>query len=80
MTNINFSSSVGSNQDQLHQRIAKADYHGCLLMVTRSKNHSFIGIRGIVVLETKKTLQNIFEDDKIKSNYHSNRINFLSGK
>ena len=66
MDNI-FSSAVGINQDQLHQRIAKADYHGCLLMVTRSKNPSYIGARGIVVLETKNTFQIICEDDKLKS-------------
>ena len=55
----------------LYQKIAKADYHGCLLMVTRSKCPSYIGAKGIVVLETKNTFQIICEDDKLKS------INFL---
>ena len=55
----------------LYQKIAKADYHGCLLMVTRSKCPSYIGAKGIVVLETKNTFQIICEDDKLKI------INFL---
>nr|SVE73274.1 EOG090X0GV5 [Ceriodaphnia reticulata] len=59
-------STVGANQDLLHQRIAKADYHGCLLMVTRSKCPSYIGAIGIVVLETKNTFQIICEDDQLR--------------
>nr|SVE94584.1 EOG090X0GV5 [Simocephalus serrulatus] len=59
-------STKSANQDMLHQRIAKADYHGCLLMVTRSKCPSYIGVIGIVVLETKNTFQLICEDDKLK--------------
>ena len=62
-------STSGANQDLLHQRIAKADYHGCLLMVTRSKCPSYIGAKGIVVLETKNTFQIICEDDKLKSKF-----------
>nr|SVE76731.1 EOG090X0GV5 [Daphnia longispina] len=59
-------SASGANKDMLYQKIAKADYHGCLLMVTRSKCPSYIGAKGIVVLETKNTFQIICEDDKLK--------------
>nr|SVE76105.1 EOG090X0GV5 [Daphnia hispanica] len=59
-------SAGGANKDILYQRIAKADYHGCLLMVTRSKCPSYIGAKGIVVLETKNTFQIICEDDQLK--------------
>nr|SVE93964.1 EOG090X0GV5 [Scapholeberis mucronata] len=59
-------STASANQDMLYQRIAKADYHGCLLMVTRSKCPSYIGTKGIVVLETKNTFQIICEDDKLR--------------
>lgn len=51
----------------LYERIAKADYHGCLLMVTRSKCPAYIGSKGIVVLETKNTFQIICEDDELRS-------------
>nr|SVE73904.1 EOG090X0GV5 [Daphnia atkinsoni] len=59
-------SAGGANKDLLYQRIAKADYHGCLLMVTRSKCPSYIGAKGIVVLETKNTFQITCEDDQLK--------------
>ncbi|XP_046460161.1 ribonuclease P protein subunit p29-like [Daphnia pulex] len=59
-------SATGANKDGLYQKIAKADYHGCLLMVTRSKCPSYIGAKGIVVQETKNTFQIICEEDKLK--------------
>ena len=63
----------------LHQQIAKADYHGCLLMITRSKCPSHIGIKGIVVLETKNTFQIICEDDKLRSkSIHLNEHEHIS--
>lgn len=65
-----FSSTTGANQDQLHQRLAKADYHGCLLIVKRSRCPSYIGMSGLVIMETKNTFQIICEDDKLRSNYY----------
>nr|SVE92736.1 EOG090X0GV5 [Megafenestra aurita] len=59
-------STSETKKDMLYQRIAKADYHGCLLMVTRSKCPAYIGSKGIVVLETKNTFQIICEDDKLR--------------
>ncbi|KAI9560723.1 hypothetical protein GHT06_011673 [Daphnia sinensis] len=59
-------STKAANKDLLYQRIAKADYHGCLLMVTRSKCPSYIGAKGIIVLETKNTFQIICEDDQLR--------------
>nr|SVE79837.1 EOG090X0GV5 [Daphnia magna]SVE82248.1 EOG090X0GV5 [Daphnia magna] len=59
-------SAKAANKDLLYQRIAKADYHGCLLMVTRSKCPSYIGAKGIIVLETKNTFQIICEDDQLR--------------
>nr|SVE74527.1 EOG090X0GV5 [Daphnia barbata] len=59
-------STAGANKDLLYQRIAKADYHGCLLMVTRSKCPSYIGAKGIVVLETKNTFQIICDDNQLR--------------
>ena len=55
------------NQDMLNTHLAKADYTGCLLMVTKSKCPSYIGVKGIVIMETKNTLKIICADDKIRS-------------
>lgn len=53
----------------LHTHLAKADYTGCLLMVTRSKCPSYIGVKGIVILETKNTLKIICPDDQLRSTF-----------
>ena len=71
-----FSSANASNQDQLNNRLAKADYHGCLLMVTRSKCPSHVGLDGIVVMETKNTFQIICKDDRTKSKMINSAIKF----
>lgn len=71
-------SAKAANKDLLYQRIAKADYHGCLLMVTRSKCPSYIGAKGIIVLETKNTFQIICEDDQLRSKLAHCIIVFLN--
>jgi RNase P/RNase MRP subunit p29 len=63
-----FVGTTGSNQDQLDARLVKGDCHGCLLMVSRFKYPSHIGVKGIVLLETKNTFQIICPDNKLKSN------------
>jgi len=64
--NLDISTSA-PNQDILHTHLAKADYTGCLLMVTRSKCPSYIGVKGIVILETKNTLKIICADDQLRT-------------
>ena len=64
-------STSSSNQDLLNTRLAKADYHGCLLLVNRSTNPVLVGIKGIVVMETKNTFQMVCQDDQLKSKYSS---------
>lgn len=64
--NLDVSTST-PNQDMLHTHLAKADYTGCLLMVTRSKCPSYIGVKGIVILETKNTLKIICPDDQLRT-------------
>ncbi|MFH4975251.1 hypothetical protein AB6A40_001960 [Gnathostoma spinigerum] len=46
------------------ERLLRADYHGCLLMVTEADNPSHIGIHGIVVRETRHTFQLITKKNK----------------
>ena len=55
------------NQMQLNQRVMKADYHGSIVRVCRSKCPSYVGIEGILLKETQNTLQLISKDNKIRS-------------
>ncbi|CAL1278863.1 unnamed protein product [Larinioides sclopetarius] len=51
----------------IYQKLLKADYHGCMLVVASSVCHTYIGIRGIVVQETKNVFRLITEEDKLKT-------------
>ncbi len=55
------------NLSQLNQKVMKADYHGSLLSVVRSKCPSYIGVKGILLQETQNTLRLIDTDNKIRS-------------
>lgn len=48
------------------ERVSKADYHGSLMTVTKSKSPSMVGITGIMIKETKFTFNIITKDDKLK--------------
>ncbi|XP_064641555.1 ribonuclease P protein subunit p29-like isoform X2 [Lineus longissimus] len=50
----------------IQQALLKADYHGCILTVTKSKCDSLVGISGIIIQETKNTFKIITKDDKLK--------------
>ena len=54
-------------QQQLSQKVTKADYHGSILRVCRSKCPCYVGIEGILLQETQNTLRIIGMDDKIRS-------------
>ncbi|KAL9597303.1 MAG: hypothetical protein Q9219_005227 [cf. Caloplaca sp. 3 TL-2023] len=51
-------------------RIASADFHGAKLTVTRSKCVSLVGLKGIVVRDTKFTFQVITKRNEMKSICH----------
>ncbi len=53
--------------EQLSQKVVKADYHGSILRVWRSKCPSYVGSEGIVVQETQNTVRLVTKEDKIKS-------------
>ncbi|CAI6271423.1 unnamed protein product [Periconia digitata] len=52
---------------QVGQMLGTADMHGALVEVTRSRCVSRVGIRGIVVRDTKFTFEIITEKDTIKA-------------
>jgi len=53
-------------QLQLQTRLCRADLHGALVKVTAATCPSHINIQGIVVMETKNTLQIISKDNHLR--------------
>ncbi|KAG0145753.1 hypothetical protein CROQUDRAFT_723252 [Cronartium quercuum f. sp. fusiforme G11] len=50
----------------IQSKLLKADYHGSVLSVCRSKNPSLIDLKGIVVQETQETFKLITVNDSVK--------------
>ena len=63
-----------AGQAQMNKSVVKADLHGCLITVQKSKCPSYIGTQGIVLQETQNTFKLICEDDKLKSKCETNII------
>lgn len=55
------------NLQQLNQKVTKADYHGCILKVWRSKCPTYVGIEGILLQETQNTLRIIAKDNRVRT-------------
>uniref|UniRef100_A0A182PC54 Ribonuclease P protein subunit p29 n=1 Tax=Anopheles epiroticus TaxID=199890 RepID=A0A182PC54_9DIPT len=47
--------------------LLKADYHGAKIHIVRSKQPSVVGMKGIVVLDTKGTFKMVSKDDKLRT-------------
>lgn len=63
-----FTSCYGKKDpEKADDRLLKADYHGCLLLVETAVNASQVGIRGIVVRESRNTFLIITPDDRLLS-------------
>ncbi|XP_058834196.1 ribonuclease P protein subunit p29 [Topomyia yanbarensis] len=45
----------------------RADFHGAKMSVTRAKNPSLVGIKGIVILDTKGTFKFVSKDNKVRT-------------
>lgn len=60
---ISLLSSIKSPADQL--RLIRADFHGAMLVVSASKNPALVGIKGIVIQETKNTFRLITKEDRV---------------
>lgn len=55
-----------SNLKVVYPKLLRADYHGCILKVSRSKCPSYIGTCGILLQETKNSFKIITKQDKLK--------------
>ncbi|KDQ19292.1 hypothetical protein BOTBODRAFT_170408 [Botryobasidium botryosum FD-172 SS1] len=54
------------NAANMHPKLVKADFHGSILTVRRSKNPSLVGCCGIVIHETENTFKLVTRADKLK--------------
>lgn len=72
-----FSSKDSGQRRENNERLLKADYHGCYIVVRRSKCASLLGQAGIVLMETKNMFKVIAKDKKIKCKCLS-VLNFLN--
>ncbi|XP_053688269.1 ribonuclease P protein subunit p29 [Sabethes cyaneus] len=59
--------ATDAQYNQFTMDILKADFHGAKMTVVRAKNPSLVGIKGIVVLETKGTFKFISKDNKLRT-------------
>jgi len=50
----------------MHAKLVKADFHGSIVTVRRSKNAALVGLEGIVVQETENTFKIVTRKDELK--------------
>ncbi|XP_073461916.1 ribonuclease P protein subunit p29 [Aquarana catesbeiana] len=50
----------------IQNKLLKADMHGALVMVSKSKCPSYVGLTGIILQETKHVFKIITKEDKLK--------------
>lgn len=63
---VNFNSFTPGRMMNVQQRLLKADLHGSLLTVQRSKCPSYVGVTGILLQETRNTFLLITKENKVK--------------
>ena len=72
---IDFSKITEENKTSTAQKkLLKADYHGAIVTVTKSKTPSLIGQTGIIIQETKNVFKIATRDDKLKTIPKENSI------
>ena len=59
--------------DAAQLKISKADFHGCLMTVSRSKCPSVIGTTGIMIKESKHMFNIITKKDELKGEKEEER-------
>ncbi|XP_060596720.1 ribonuclease P protein subunit p29-like [Ruditapes philippinarum] len=61
-----YSSEVAGQKKENNERLLKADYHGCMIVVRQTRCPSLQGLSGIVLMETRNTFKIVTKDNKIK--------------
>lgn len=64
---VNLEKLSAKNMPEFETKLLKADFHGALLTVTKSKCPSLIGLTGLVLLETKNTFKLITTKNQLKT-------------
>ncbi|XP_071959344.1 ribonuclease P protein subunit p29-like [Antedon mediterranea] len=59
---------------QFQAKLLKADLHGCIMTVTKSKCPTYIGQSGILLQETRNVFKIITKEDKLKTIPKANSI------
>ncbi|XP_039752140.1 ribonuclease P protein subunit p29 [Pararge aegeria] len=57
--------SASKSWEQFTQTIYKSDFHGSMLQVVRSKCPSYVGKKGICIMDTKNTFKIVSLDNKV---------------
>uniref|UniRef100_A0A8C5GL20 Ribonuclease P protein subunit p29 n=2 Tax=Gouania willdenowi TaxID=441366 RepID=A0A8C5GL20_GOUWI len=57
---------ANSNPQSVQQKLVKADFHGAIISVVRSKCPSYVGTEGILVQEFKHVFKIITKENKLK--------------
>lgn len=60
-------SPVDQNWESVNQRLMKADYHGAIISVVQSKEPNIVGLRGIVLQETKNCFRIVTPKNILRS-------------
>lgn len=61
-----FEAKTAGPKKENYERLLKADYHGCMIVVRKSRCPSLLGVAGIILMETRNTFKIISKDNKIK--------------
>ncbi|TFY77612.1 hypothetical protein EWM64_g6402 [Hericium alpestre] len=54
----------------MHTKLVKADFHGSIMTVRRSKNSALVGLSGIVIHETENAFRVVTQKNKMKCMRH----------
>ncbi|KAI9436118.1 Rof/RNase P-like protein [Lactarius psammicola] len=65
-TPLSVDSSAMPQAAGMHAKLVKADFHGSVVTVRRSKNAALVGASGIVAQETENTFMVVTQKDKLK--------------
>ncbi|XP_045192955.2 ribonuclease P protein subunit p29-like [Mercenaria mercenaria] len=61
-----YASEVAGQKKENNERLLKADYHGCMIVVRKTRCPSLLGLAGIVLMETRNTFKVVTKENKIK--------------
>jgi len=57
---------IDSRWETVNQKLIKADYHGAVVTITRSRSSNTVGTKGIIIQDTKNTLRLLSKDNVIR--------------